>query len=179
MNYSNASTKGLLKDRGKPAVGRFWIVIMIVGLLLFLAGFALGRALTMQQMAVTIETDGRVAAVVALPDAATMPTRDVTGHDIDDLPRYPGAVRVEYRHVGIGEFVETEVEYVVAAELSDVHDFYRGVFDDEGWIVADLGIYQGEWTFFVVSGEREAIVELEARQSLVEIEIELTEPPAP
>ena len=63
-----------------------------------------------------------------------------------------------------------------AAELGPVHDFYREVFKEEGWIVADIGIYQGEWTFFVVSGEREANVELEARQSLVEIEIELSEP---
>lgn len=178
MDYSNATTKGMLSDRGKTAVNRFWLALLVLGPVLFLAGFALGRALTTQEMAASAEADRQAVEAVELPDPETMPTRDVTGFDIADLPRYPGAVRVEYRHVTLGELVETEVEYVVAAELSDVHDFYRRVFDDEGWIVADLGIYQGEWTFFVVSGEREAIVELEARQSLVEIEIELTEPPA-
>ena len=101
---------------------------------------------------------------------------DVTGADIEGLPRYPGSVRVEYQNLIVGDFLETEVEYVVATELGPVHDFYREVFKEEGWIVADIGIYQGEWTFFVVSGEREANVELEARQSLVEIEIELSEP---
>lgn len=160
-------------------MNRFWVAMMVVGLVLFLAGFAAGRLLTMQQMAAATEADQRVVEAGVAPDEQTMPTRDVTGFDIEDLPRYPGAVRVEYRHVTIGELVETEVEYVVATELSEVHDFYRRIFDEEGWTVADLGIYQGEWTFFVVSGDREAIVELEARQSLVEIEIELTEPPAP
>lgn len=179
MDYSNATSKGLLNDREKPALNRFWLVSVILGLVLFLVGFALGRALTMQQMAASTEADGPVVASVELPNAESMPARDVTGYDIGDLPRYPGSVRVEYRHVMLGELVETEVEYVVAAELSDVHDFYRRQFDEEEWVVADLGIYQGEWTFFIVSGEREAIVELEARQSLVEIEIELTEPPAP
>jgi hypothetical protein len=140
-------------------------------MLLFLAGFVTGRSLSTRHL--TAESP-----IIPLPEAAEMPTRDVTGADINGLPRYPGAVRVEYRNVIAGDLVETEVEYVVAASLDSVHDFYRVIFDEEGWMVADLGIYQGEWTFLVVSGEREAIVELEARESLIEIEIELSEPPA-
>jgi len=42
--------------------------------------------------------------------------------------------------------------------------------------VADLQIFQGEWTFFVIQNGREALVELESRGPLVEVEIELNEP---
>lgn len=144
--------------------------------MLFLAGFTLGRFLSIQQQDAQATTEAQRPEPVFLPGGEPLPTLDVTGADIEGLPRYPGSVRVEYRQVVIEELAETEVEYVVVDDLHAVHDFYRQVFSDEGWVVADLGIYQGEWTFFVVSGEREAIVELEARQSLVEIEIELSEP---
>ena len=156
-------------------MNRYRITLVILAIALFLAGFVAGRMVTVIQQAKENEAQIALAPPVLAEDEV-MPTRDVTGADVDGLPRYPGAVRVEYRQVVVGDLVETEVEYVVAGELDEVHDFYRQVFDEEEWIVADLGIYQGEWTFFVVSGEREAVVELEVRLSLVEIEIELSEP---
>ena len=156
-------------------MNRYQITLVILAIALFLAGFLAGRMVTVRQQAAENEVQIALPAPVLAEDEA-MPTRDVTGADVDGLPRYPGAVRVGYRQVAVGDLLETEVEYVVAGELDEVHDFYRQVFDEEEWIVADLGIYQGEWTFFVVSGEREAVVELEVRLSLVEIEIELSEP---
>lgn len=152
------------------------ILLVVLSVLLLGIGFSAGRFLTVRELERAHAT--RVAEITrhSVLNEAPMPERDVTGEDIPDLPRYPGSVRVEFRDVIVGDLAEIEVEYVVLSDLDSVHAYYRQVFDDYGWIVADLGIYQGEWTFLVVSGEREAIVELEARQSIVEIEIELTEP---
>jgi hypothetical protein len=151
-------------------------LIVLIALLLFATGFGVGRFVTVQQLAST-ELEAPVAvSVVDASGEMIVPERDVTGEDIDGLPRYPGSVRVEYRYAIFGDLAETEVEYVVYATLEEVHDFYRQVFEEMDWIVADVGIYQGEWTFFIVSGKREAILELEVRQSLIEIEIELSEP---
>ncbi len=161
--------------RESERLKRNTIITAVLALLLFTVGFAAGRVVTTRELAAATPA-ARIIAPSSLSDGAELPTIDVTGADIEGLPRYPGSVRVEYQNLIVGEFLETEVEYVVAAELGPVHDFYREVFQDEGWVVADIGIYQGEWTFFIVSGEREANVELEARQSLVEIEIELSEP---
>ncbi len=157
-------------------MNRSALVFVLAGLLLFLAGFALGRYVAVQPDNGPGTAEGQQPETVYLSDGEPLPSFDVTGADIDGLPRYPGSVRVEYRYVVVGDLAETEVEYIVADELNAVHDFYRQVFNDEGWVVADVGIYQGEWTFFIVSGEREAILELESRQSLIEIEIELSEP---
>jgi hypothetical protein len=72
--------------------------------------------------------------------------------------------------------VVREVEYVTTAPFSEVHEFYRTHFHNQGWSVADFNFSHGEWTFFVIDGAREAIVEIESRGPLVEIEIELSEP---
>lgn len=150
--------------------------IVFLGVMLLASGFLLGTLWAERDAVANATTEAATRAVPIALENSEIPVRDVTGDDIADLPRYPGAVRVEYRYVLVNDLAETELEYVVAANLEDVHEYYREVFDEQGWVVADLGIYQGEWTFLIVSGEREAIVELEARLSLVEIEIELSEP---
>lgn len=152
------------------------VAISLVGVLLLAVGFAAGR-LTAGSNAATGPGEATAALTAALPTLDTsVPSFDVPGADIPGLPPYPGATRVEYRQVMVGDLLETEAEYVMTGDLGPVHDFYRAVFDEQGWAVADLGIYQGEWTFFVISGEREALVEIEGRGPLVEIEIELSEP---
>lgn len=157
--------------RGLSIVG-----IFAAGLLLLGAGFAAGVAWTEQRRAAGQTAPDPLASVtVPLADSIT-PSSDVPGADVPGLPRYPGANRVEYRQSLVGDFQETEVEYVVADELSVVHDFYRDVFEQEGWRVADLGVYQGEWTFFVIKDGREALMEIESRGTLIEIEIEINEP---
>lgn len=146
---------------------------ILAAVLLLTAGIAIGR-LTGRPLAPVPDTPPASAAV---PTAdLTVPVMDVPGEDIAGLPPYPDMRRVEYRQVIMGDLLETEVEYVMEGDLEPVHDYFRGVFDAEGWDVADLHIFQGEWTFFVIKDEREALVELESRGPLVEVEIELTEP---
>ena len=155
---------------------RFHLILSISALLLIPVSFAAGSVVTTSQLATDCEASLHPIPAVQAVDPPALPELDAPGADIVELPRYPGAVRVEYRQTYKDSLVVTEVEYVVSAELEPIHDFYRNVFDKGGWSVADLGFYQGEWTFFVIAGSREALVEIEARGSLVEVEIELSEP---
>lgn len=156
------------------------VVRAVVAVVLVALSFWLGRSTSAARLLADC-----AALVTAAPAAlnnqpgnqtALIPAMDVPGEDIVDLPRYPGAVRVEYRQSTAEQLLLTEVEYVVAAPLDTVRDFYREIFYAQGWSVADLGFYQGEWTFFVIMDEREAHVEVEARGELVEVELELSEP---
>lgn len=152
------------------------ILMLLGGLVILAAGILIGR------LSAPADPDGtappvQTAGVSAVPTMDfTVPELDVPGDTIPGLPPFPGMRRVEYRQVIIGDLLETEVEYVMEGELEPVHDYYRQIFDSEGWRVADLHIFQGEWTFYVIQGEREALVELESRGPLIEVEIELTEP---
>lgn len=148
--------------------------IIAAGIIMLAIGFAAGNAWTERRL--TAERPATpIILTVPTEDIATR-TSEVPGSDVPGLPRYPGAERVEYRQALDGDLIETEVEYVVGAELAVVHDFYRTVFEEEAWMVADMGVYQGEWTFFVVKNGREALVEIESRGPLIEIEIEIDEP---
>ena len=155
--------------------GRTIVALMVVGLLLAV-GFVAGKAWTESRMSEGQPEAGLVLTPATALAAEASPTTDVPGADVPGLPRFPGANRVEYRQVLDGDFRETEVEYVGGGDLTVVHDYYRDVFDAEGWKVADLGVYQGEWTFFVIKDGREALVEIESRGELIEIEIEIDEP---
>lgn len=149
--------------------------IVFTGLLLLAAGIVIGR------LSVNIQPRSSASVVIPSLDAVptadlSVPALDVPGEEIPGLPRFTGMRRVEYRQVVMGDLLETEAEYVMEGPLEPIHDFYRQVFEDEGWSVADLQIFQGEWTFFVIQDDREALVELESRGPLVEVEIELNEP---
>ncbi len=171
---------GLLSsERAKVSIymkGLSIVGIFLAGLLLLGAGFVAGAAWTEQRRAAGQASPDPIAPITPPLTESMTPSSDVPGADVPGLPRYPGANRVEYRQSLVGDFQETEVEYVVADEISVVHDFYRDVFDQEGWRVADLGVYQGEWTFFVIKDGREALMEIESRGALIEIEIEINEP---
>lgn len=149
------------------------VAAFIVGLLLAAVGFAGGLA-----WAGWGNPQPAASPTIAVADDGALPTPpgEVPGDDVAGLPRFPGSSRVEYRQVMDGDLMETEVEYVVAGELDVVHNYYRTIFDEQAWKVADLGVYQGEWTFFVLQGEREALLEIESRGELIEIEIEISEP---
>jgi hypothetical protein len=109
-----------------------------------------------------------------------LPRRDVRGRNIADLPRFPGAVRTEYQRGRQGSSVVTELRYLAAAELDDVRSFYRRTFREHGWKVAGLDFTRGEWVFIVSSGRRVALIEIEPRGPLVEVDIELeVQPRAP
>lgn len=170
VNTERFCAKSIMEDEEQGMKVTTILALLVISLLLVALGFAAGR--------LTAEPTRVVApSTVTAPTAdAEVPPFDVPGEDIPGLPPFPGATRVEYRQVVLGDLLETEAEYVMTGDIEPVHDFYRDVFDAEGWTVADLGIYQGEWTFFLINGAREALVELEARGSLIEVEIEYTEP---
>lgn len=152
------------------------LAISVVALALLLAGLGAGRILAnfrQAPQATMVPTPTLVGTPVV---GAVLPTRDVPGTDVRDLPRYPGAVRVEYRRTLQDDFVITEVEYVTDAPFDEVYEFYRSQFRARGWSVADFNFIHGEWTFLVIDGLREAIVEVESRGPYVEIEIEISEP---
>lgn len=151
------------------------IAFTVAAALLLLIGVVIGRQTAGNQPVANRSTAAPSITTAPIADMAA-PEFDVPGEDIPGLPRFPGMTRVEYRQVILGELLETEVEYVMEGTLEPIHDFYRQVFEDEGWSVGDLHIFQGEWTFFVIQDDREALVELESRGPLVEVEIELTEP---
>jgi hypothetical protein len=146
--------------------------------LLLLLGFATGWAMVGCQVAGAGRSDPSPTPICVCTSTQSwpMPASDVPGTDIKSLPRYANSTRVEYRHVVEGKFIITEVEYVTSDGLETVHGFYRDVFRAKHWSVADLGFSQGEWTFFLISGAREAVVEIESRGPMVEVEIELSEP---
>lgn len=107
---------------------------------------------------------------------AAMPENDVPGEDISGLPRYPGAVRIRHERENLGGLLATEAGYLTPAGLDDARGFYRDAFRANGWSVADVGFSDEAWTFFVVKGEREVFVKLEPHDTLVAVNLELTEP---
>jgi hypothetical protein len=157
----------------------FVLGVLASALMLALVGFGLGWCLSGQQIANLEEGPSSPSAIsntTTKPDAS-LPKADVPGEDFSDLPRYPGSVRTKYeRHVSKVGLVLVDTEYVASARLSDVREFYRGVFRSEGWTVASLDVSEGEWDFLVTKGAREAVIEIEIREGLVETEIEVSEP---
>ncbi len=109
--------------------------------------------------------------------AMSLPAEDVPGRDVPDLPRYPDSVRVEYERKEQNLLVFTRVMYLSHAKLDVIRGFYRGVFRAEGWKVANVEFSDGEWTFLVVHGEREAEVRIEPhRRGVTRVVIELSDP---
>jgi hypothetical protein len=108
---------------------------------------------------------------------AYLPAEDVTGKDIPDLPRYPGSVRVEYKRKSQDLLVFTQVRYLSHARVDVIRGFYRGFFRSKNWTVANAEFSEGEWTFLIVHGEREAQVRIEPHsRGITRVDIELSEP---
>jgi hypothetical protein len=166
--------------RGQAPIPTFFFLATLASAaILALAGFGVGWFLSGLQLANLRESPGSPPAATTpptTPDVA-LPKEDTPGQDFSDLPRYPGSVRVEYRrHVSGAGIVRVETEYLSTAKLDDVRGFYRDVFRSEGWTVASFDVSEGEWDFFVVKGDREAMVEIEPLDGLLDVEIEVSEP---
>jgi hypothetical protein len=161
----------------KPTL--FVLGVLASALILALVGFGFGWFLSGRQIANLKEGPGSpltISNTTTKPDAS-LPKADVPGEDFSDLPRYPGSVRTKYeRRVSTAGLVLVDTEYVASAELAEVREFYRGVFRTEGWTEAGLDVSEGEWDFLVTKGAREAVIEIEIREGLVETEIEVSEP---
>lgn len=111
-----------------------------------------------------------------VPTAAALPARDVDGDDLERLPRFPGSVRTEYEVSRDDRYRLTAAEYLADATVAEVRRFYQRVIDDHGWERADVNYAGGEWTYVLVDGRTEALIEIEESKGLVEIDLQISEP---
>jgi hypothetical protein len=151
------------------------VAILIVGVVV--GGAVLARGLSTEatpRASATSSATPLPSAVADLPDA------DVPGEDLARLPRYPGSVRTEYDVSSDAGFALTMTEYLADATIDEVRTYYRGVMLEHGWQRADIGYAAGEWTYVLVDGAVEALVEIELSRGFVEIDLQVSEPiPSP
>ena len=111
----------------------------------------------------------------SLPSSETS-VPDLTAAVIPGLDEYPGARCSEFRAEVFGNERVTEIEYVVESNLPEVRDHYRAALARGGWTVEREGWVYGEWVYTVSSGARHGAIEIEHRNGVTEIEVELAEP---
>jgi len=139
-----------------------------------LGGIVLGS--TLPTLGETPDATPSPTPVAASPGATALPAADAAGEDLARLPRYPGSVRSEFS-VSVDErYRLTAVEYLADAPLDVVRTFYQGVIAEHGWERADIGYSAGEWTYVLVDGTTEALIEIEISGGLVEIDLQISEP---
>lgn len=138
------------------------VVVVATLLISFLAGFFFRET--------TYETSPEIPPIDALP------AEDAPGEDVVGLPRYPGAVRVEYESHTLGDTRVREVGYLTEDRLGDAEDFYRRELDENGWSLQGSDTNGGELGLLASRNGVEMVVELEQEGELVEIEMELSEP---
>lgn len=112
----------------------------------------------------------------ASPSARDIPAADVIGEDLARLPRFPGSVRSEFSISVDERYRLTAVEYLADASIDAVRAFYQGVIAEHGWERADIGYSRGEWTYVLVDGATEALIEIEVTGGVVEIDLHISEP---
>ncbi len=125
---------------------------------------------------------GVMSVASAAPDdppasvAPLLPTGDVQGQDVMDIPRYPDARRIEYLRTRFRDVTQIGVAYLADAPVDDVRAFYRSQLGRHGWNVVDARLTRGEWTYFAENGTRIAHIEITPIEGFVEIEIEIDIP---
>lgn len=124
-------------------------------------------------------TDAATGTPLPTSTAPELPISDAEGEEIGRLPRFPGSVRTEYL-VDLDDAFRLRIsEYMADATLDEVRTYYEGVIDEYGWSRADINYAAGEWTYVLVDGGTEALIELEVTNGLVEIDLQLSDPIAP
>jgi hypothetical protein len=144
------------------------IIVVMVG------GVLLGSAVT--AMVAPTPTPMPTPTPAVTPSDSAHPASDVTGDDLERLPRYPGSVRTEYEVSIDDRYRLIAVEYFADATVDEVRLFYQGVIEEHGWERADIQYAGGEWTYVLVDGSVEALVEIEVTRGLVEIDLQLSAP---
>lgn len=112
-------------------------------------------------------------APTSAPASAGLPGADVDGEELERLPRYPGSVRTEFEVTRGDRFILTASEYFADASVDDVRRYYEDVIDDHGWQRADIRYAGGEWTYLLVDGDTEALIEIEVTRGFVEIDLQV------
>jgi hypothetical protein len=108
--------------------------------------------------------------------SASLAVADVPGEDIERLPRIPGSVRTAHDVVQESGFRLTANEYQVDATVDEVRTFYQGVVVEHGWERADINFDHGEWSYVLVDGGIEALIEIEEFGGQVEVDLQVSEP---
>ena len=117
----------------------------------------------------------------ATPSPAVSPSAshaavEVPGEDIDRLPRYPGSVRTHHEVARDDLYRLTVTEYSAEAAIDAVRAFYQGVILEHRWERADISFDHGEWSYILVDGAAEALIEIEEFGGVVEIDLQMSEP---
>ena len=144
------------------------IIVVMVG------GVLLGSVVT--AMVPPAATPSPTPAPTVAPSDSAMPAVDVAGEDLERLPRYPGSVRTEYEISIDDRYRLTAVEYFADATADEVRLFYQGVIDEHGWERADIQYSGGEWTYVLVDGRVEGLIEIEVTRGYVEIDLQVSAP---
>ena len=145
------------------------VIAAAFGLAFVLLGFGLGWASHGVRLAgenAQRETGYEELAVSPeVADSAELPRTDVPGHDLKIFPRHPNSVRTKHERILDDGLVVTEIKYMTSAPMDEVREFYRGALQAGTWTVADVEFSKGDWEFFLLSGDREAVVEIEFESS--------------
>jgi len=93
----------------------------------------------------------------------TVPTSDIAGEEISDIPRYPGSVRIYYGPIPNTNIIVTE--YLTSASIDTVSDFYEAQLPANGWVsptdeelMKEFGLTYGYVGQGVEKGEYQTIV---------------------
>lgn len=105
-----------------------------------------------------------------------LPTSEVDGRNIADIPPYPDARRTEYRRTPYGDLTHIEIEYLTDASLADVRDFYRSELSRHGWSVVYAHLNRGESAYVIVKEPHIGRLAMKAVDGMVEVEIALDLP---
>jgi len=120
------------------------------------------------------------APTLSSPTSPTSPTilpaSDAPGEDLVALPRFPGSVRSDYEVALDDRYRLTVTEFLATAAVEEVRAFYQGVITAHGWERADIGFSDGEWSYSLADGDTLALIEIEQAGSLVEIDLQISEP---
>lgn len=154
-------------------LSRASLALLIIAVMV--GGVALGSAL--RALATPVPT-AEPTAVPPPPASATpsLPAADVAGEDLERLPRYPGSVRTEYAVSRDDGYELVALEFMAAATVEEVRLFYQQVIDEHGWERADIQYGGGEWTYVLVDGRTEALVEIEQTAGLIEVDLQVSRP---
>ena len=168
---SGATTVIRMDGKRVPAAGlAMLIAVVLVG------GMALGSAVTAIRDTTPAPSSTAQADPTAEASVAALPDADMAGEDVARLPRFPGSVRTEYAVTMEGDYRFVAIEYFTDAPIEQVRVYFQRMIDDHGWERADIQYSGGEWTYVLVDGSTEALVEIEMTRGLVEIDLQVSEP---
>lgn len=108
--------------------------------------------------------------------SASIPAEDARGEALPGLPRPPGSVRTGYSREEADGLALVRAAYLAREGPDAVRGFYRGVFREGGWQVANVEYAGDVWHFLVLRGDLEAGVEVAPRDGGSKVEIELSGP---